>query len=115
MEQTAALEINLFGEHLPSMAALRTLSRAINSSEANQLKFANQVATHQASTSANAVRVVNSLDTDTVLMVPDGNLARYTAQFTEKKIIPWKGFCYVHNDLLPDEVQRVKDEKTLAE
>ncbi len=61
-------------------------------------------------TSANALRVVNSLDTDTVLMVPDGNLARYTSQFTKKKIIPWKGFCYVHNNLSPDEVQRVKDE-----
>ena len=61
-------------------------------------------------TSANAVRIVNSLDADTVLMVPDGNLARYTSQFTEKKVIPWKGFCYVHDNLLPDEVQRVKDE-----
>jgi len=60
-------------------------------------------------TSANAVRIVSSLDTDTVLMVPDGNLARYAAQFTEKEIIPWKGFCYVHNNLLPDEVRKVKD------
>ncbi|MCK4534572.1 MAG: quinolinate synthase NadA, partial [Syntrophobacterales bacterium] len=62
-------------------------------------------------TSANAVRIVNSLeDTQTVLMVPDGNLARYTSQFTKKKIIPWKGFCYVHDNLSPGEVQRVKDE-----
>ncbi len=61
-------------------------------------------------TSANAVRLVNSLeDTQTVLMVPDGNLARYTAQFTEKAIIPWRGSCYVHDNLSPDEVQRVKD------
>ncbi|HOO91715.1 MAG TPA: quinolinate synthase NadA, partial [Syntrophales bacterium] len=59
-------------------------------------------------TSANAVRIVNSLDTDTVLMVPDGNLARYTAQFTEKKVIPWNGFCYVHNDLSPDQVRKAQ-------
>ena len=62
-------------------------------------------------TSANAVRIVNSLeDTQPVLMVPDGNLARYTAQFTKKKVIPWKGFCYVHDNLSPGKVQRVKNE-----
>jgi len=61
-------------------------------------------------TSANAVRIVNSLeDAQTVLMVPDGNLARYTSQFTEKTVIPWKGFCYVHDNLSPGEVQKVKD------
>ncbi|MBW2650334.1 MAG: quinolinate synthase NadA [Deltaproteobacteria bacterium] len=60
-------------------------------------------------TSANAVRIVNSLDTDTVLMVPDGNLARYTAQFTEKEIIPWGGSCYVHDNLSSDKVQKTKD------
>lgn len=60
-------------------------------------------------TSANAVRIVDGLDTDTVLMVPDGNLARYTAQFTEKKVIPWKGFCYVHHNLSPDDIRKVKE------
>ncbi len=60
-------------------------------------------------TSTNVVRIVNSLDTDTVMMVPDGNLASYAAQFTEKKIIPWKGFCYVHHNLSPEEVQKVQN------
>ena len=60
-------------------------------------------------TSANAVRIVDSLDGDTVLMVPDGNLARYTAQFTEKEVIPWKGFCYVHDNLSPDDIRKVKE------
>jgi len=60
-------------------------------------------------TSANAVRVVDSLDTDTVLMVPDGNLARYTAQFTKKKVIPWNGFCYVHDNLSPDDIRKAKE------
>ncbi|MEA1935568.1 MAG: quinolinate synthase NadA [Thermodesulfobacteriota bacterium] len=60
-------------------------------------------------TSANAVRVVNSLKNyKKVLMVPDGNLARYTSRFTDKKIIPWDGYCSVHNFVTPQEVENVK-------
>jgi len=66
-------------------------------------------------TSANAVQVVNSLtDAEKVIMVPDGNLARYTARFTEKEIIPWKGFCYVHDNLSTEAVRRVKDKHPQA-
>jgi len=60
-------------------------------------------------TSANAVRVVQSLtDAKRILMIPDGNLARYTAKFTDKKIIPWGGTCPVHQNLSPDEVLATK-------
>jgi quinolinate synthase len=38
-------------------------------------------------TSANAVKVVNSLDADEVLFVPDKSLAAYVASQTDKKII----------------------------
>jgi len=66
-------------------------------------------------TSANAVQVVNSLtDAEKVIMAPDGNLARYTARFTEKEIIPWKGFCYVHNNVSPEAVRTAKDEHPKA-
>jgi quinolinate synthase len=66
-------------------------------------------------TSANAVRVVNSLaGAEKVIMVPDGNLARYTARFTEKEVIPWKGFCYVHDNLTPEAVSTVKDKHPQA-
>ncbi|HEX9156813.1 MAG TPA: quinolinate synthase NadA [Syntrophales bacterium] len=60
-------------------------------------------------TSANAVRVVESLtDAKRILMIPDGNLARYTAKFTSKEIIPWGGTCPVHQNLSPDEVLAAK-------
>ncbi len=59
-------------------------------------------------TSANAVRVVNSLAEKRVIMIPDGNLARYTAKFTDKQIIPWGGACPVHDDLTPEEVLAVR-------
>ncbi len=66
-------------------------------------------------TSANAVQVVNSLtEAEKVIMVPDGNLARYTARLTEKEVIPWKGFCYVHDNLTPEAVRKVKDEHPRA-
>ena len=54
MEQTTEMEIDLFGEQLPSMDKLRALSQANNSSESNRLRFAGQVETHINKTSADA-------------------------------------------------------------
>ena len=59
-------------------------------------------------TSANAVRVVNSLPEDQVLMVPDRNLALYTQRYTDKKIHLWEGCCNVHDALTPEEVLACK-------
>jgi quinolinate synthase len=60
-------------------------------------------------TSANAVRVVNSLPQDQVLMVPDRNLALYTQRYSKKKIFLWEGCCNVHDALTPAEVLRCKE------
>jgi len=59
-------------------------------------------------TSANAVKVVNSLDEDEVIFVPDSNLAHYVTRHTDKKIIPWNGWCYVHNKFSPEGLVRAK-------
>jgi quinolinate synthase len=61
-------------------------------------------------TSANAVKVVRSLgDVKEILMIPDGNLARHVAAQTDKKIIPWEGYCPIHHFLTVDQVLRTKE------
>jgi quinolinate synthase len=59
-------------------------------------------------TSANAIKVVNSLDAEEVLMVPDRNLAKYTASHTSKKVQVWNGYCPVHDLLTQKDVKKVK-------
>jgi quinolinate synthase len=59
-------------------------------------------------TSANGVQVVNSLEQKQVIFVPDRNLAAYVQRHTDKKIIPWNGYCYVHDHFTPDEVREAK-------
>jgi len=56
-------------------------------------------------TSSNAVKVVNSLKEDQIIFVPDRNLALYTQRFTKKEILPWEGFCTVHDRITPDHVR----------
>jgi len=53
-------------------------------------------------TSANPVKVVNSLEENTILFGPDKNLAWYTQQHTDKRIIPLPefGHCRVHEFLI---------------
>jgi quinolinate synthase len=47
-------------------------------------------------TSSNAVRVVESLGTKRVILIPDEYLAKYVASQTSVEIITWKGHCEVH-------------------
>src|SRR5258708_38777013 len=60
-------------------------------------------------TSAHGPRIVRSLPNRNILFVPDRNLARFVAeQVPEKNIIPWDGFCYVHQQITPQEIERIR-------
>ena len=59
-------------------------------------------------TSANAIEVVKSLDAKEVMMVPDRNLAKYTASHTTTKIHIWDGYCPIHDILTPKDVNKAK-------
>lgn len=66
-------------------------------------------------TSANGVQVVASLPEKEVIFVPDRNLAAYVARHTDKKIIPWNGYCYVHDHLTTEQVKDARKEHPQAE
>jgi len=60
-------------------------------------------------TSANAVDVVNSLDKDHVLFLPDKNLGSHVAENSNKEIILWHGYCYVHEkNITPKKIEGLK-------
>lgn len=60
-------------------------------------------------TSSNAVEVVRNIEADRVIFIPDRNLASYVGRFVDKEIIPWDGYCYVHERITKDEVLKAKE------
>ncbi len=60
-------------------------------------------------TSANAVKVVESLGVPRVLLIPDEFLARYVQTKTNVEIIAWKGHCEVHERFTADELEAFRD------
>ncbi len=66
-------------------------------------------------TSANAIKVVDSLAEKEIIFVPDRNLALYVAAHTLKKIIPWNGYCPTHHLILPGDILLEKEEHPEAE
>ena len=61
-------------------------------------------------TSANALQVVESLDADRVIFLPDEFLGRYVASQTRKEIILWKGHCEVHEKFTARDLQVYREQ-----
>ena len=59
-------------------------------------------------TSANAIKVVNSLPDQEVIFTPDRNLGQYVAGFSNKKFHLWDGYCPTHERLKPEAVAALK-------
>ena len=59
-------------------------------------------------TSANAVKIVESLGVKKVIFLPDDYLAKYVASQTDVEIIAWKGICIVHDQFNKKEIDNIR-------
>jgi len=59
-------------------------------------------------TSANAIKVVESLDAREILFVPDQYLGHYVSTKTDKQMTFWPGFCPTHIRIQPQDITRLK-------
>ena len=108
---------------LPDMSAGCSLSSSITGEDVRMLKqkypgvpvvsYVNTSADVKAETdvcctSANAVKVVESLKVKKVIFLPDDYLAKYVASNTNVEIISWKGTCIVHEQFTAKEINEIK-------
>lgn len=59
-------------------------------------------------TSANALKVVESLPSAEILFIPDKNLGHYISTKTEKRMILYPGYCITHDRLTAEEVKQAR-------
>jgi quinolinate synthase len=65
-------------------------------------------------TSANGVKVVQSIKSDNILFVPDQYLGDFISKRTGKKMTLWPGYCPTHMRILPEDIIRQKKEHSEA-
>lgn len=66
-------------------------------------------------TSANGIKVVESLETKKIIFVPDQNLGQYIQRFTKKEIILWPGYCATHHRITVKDINDLKQQYPEAE
>ncbi|MDR3113635.1 MAG: quinolinate synthase NadA [Endomicrobium sp.] len=67
-------------------------------------------------TSSNAVDIVNSVGSETIIFTPDRNLGNYVQKTSGRKMILWNGFCPTHNNaIFPENILQLKNEHPEAE
>lgn len=59
-------------------------------------------------TSSNALKIVESIDNDKILFVPDKNLGTYVANRTDKEVVVWDGYCNTHYRVQVEDIEKVK-------
>lgn len=67
-------------------------------------------------TSANAVKIVQSLPDKKIIFVPDTNLGLYVQRFVKDKVIVlWPGYCPTHMNITIKDLQELKRQHPQAE
>jgi len=123
MAETAKLMSPEKKVFLPDMRAGCSLSSSITGEDVRNLKKKNpgvpvvsyvntsadvKAETDVCCTSANAVKIVNSLGVKKVIFLPDDYLAKYVASQTDVEIISWKGTCEVHEQFNDEEINEIR-------
>ena len=108
---------------LPDLKAGCSLSSSITGVDVRELKRKNpgvpvvsyvntsadvKAETDVCCTSANAVKIVNSLGVKKVIFLPDDYLAKYVASQTDVEIISWRGTCEVHEQFTDTEINEIR-------
>ena len=123
MAETAKLMSPNKKVFLPDMRAGCSLSSSITGEDVRELKKKNpgvpvvsyvntsadvKAETDICCTSANAVKIVESLKSKKVIFLPDDYLAKYVASQTDVEIISWKGTCEVHEKFTDTEINEIR-------
>jgi len=114
---------------LPDAGAGCPMANMINSAQLRQKKqelpgytvvtYINSTAAVKAEsdyccTSANGVKVVNTIKNDKILFVPDQYLGDFISKKTGKKMELWPGYCPTHVKIMPEDIIKQRKEHPKA-